>query len=118
MKVKDLIERLSGLDAEAEVHFSYNYGDHWRTKVAPTVDLVEEGIVEYSDYHRMDKLVDDEDCYDDDSGDFKEGFRQVVVLGQYCKARLTQPVEYLISNQEVGSSNLSTGTKYKVVYET
>jgi len=81
MKVKDLIEQLGYMDAEAEVHFSYNYGDHWRTQVAPTVDSVEEGVVEYSVYHSMDKMVDDEDCYDEETGDYKADVRKVVVLG-------------------------------------
>ena len=81
MRVKDLIEQLGYMDQDAEVHFSYNYGDHWHTKVAPTVDEVFEGVVERSDYHRMDKLVDDEDSYDEDTGDYKESVRRVVVLG-------------------------------------
>ena len=81
MKVKDLIEQLGFQDPEAEVHFSYNYGDHWRTQVAPTVDSVEEGVVEYSGYHSMDKMVDDEDCYDEETGDYLETVRRVVVLG-------------------------------------
>ena len=81
MKVKDLIEQLSYMNAEAEVHFSYGYGDHWRTQVAPTVDSVEEGVVEWSGYHSMDKMVDEEDCYDEETGGYKEGVRPVVVLG-------------------------------------
>jgi hypothetical protein len=79
MKVKDLIEQLGYMDAEAEVHFSYNYGDHWRTEVAPTVDSVSEGLVKYSDYHSMDKLMDENDMYEEE-GDY-EGTRRVVVLG-------------------------------------
>ena len=81
MQVKELIEMLGYMDQEAEVHFAYNYGDHWRTQVAPKVDNVEQGVVEYSAYHSMDKMVDDEDCYDEDTGDYKEGVRKVVVLG-------------------------------------
>lgn len=81
MKVSELIERLGYMDADAEVHFSYCYGDHWRTEVAPRVDSIQEGVVEYSDYHRMDKMVtDEEDCYDDETGDYKEDVRRVVVL--------------------------------------
>jgi hypothetical protein len=80
MKVSELIEQLGYMDADAEVHFSYNYGDHWRTQVAPTVGGVEEGVVEYSSYHSMHKIVDDEDCYDEDTGDHKESLRRVVVL--------------------------------------
>jgi hypothetical protein len=69
------------MDAEAEVHFAYNYGDHWRTEVAPKISTVDEGVVEFSDYHRMDKMVDDEDCYDEETGDYKTDVRRVVVLG-------------------------------------
>jgi hypothetical protein len=81
MKVAELIEQLQDMNPNAEVHFSYNYGDHWRTHVAPTVDTVEEGIVEYSDYHSMDKMVDHEDVYDEETGDYIEGVRRVVVIG-------------------------------------
>ena len=77
MKVKDLIEQLGYMDAEAEVHFSYGYGDHWRTTVAPTVDSVEVGMVQYSDYHRMDKVVEHD--YDDDVREAKG--KEVVLLG-------------------------------------
>jgi hypothetical protein len=81
MTVQELIEQLGYMDKDAEVHFSYNYGDHWRTRVAPRVDEVFEGVVERSDYHRMDKLVDDEDCYDEDTGDYKKDVRRVVIIG-------------------------------------
>ena len=81
MNVKDLIEQLSYLDQEAEVHFSYGYGDHWRTEVAPAVSNIREGVVEYSEYHRMDKMVDDDDCFDEETGDYKTDVRKVVVLG-------------------------------------
>jgi len=80
MKVSELIEQLECMDKDAEVHFSYCYGDHWRTEVAPKVERVHQGIVEFSDYHRMDKLVEDEDCYDEDTGDYKADVRKVVVL--------------------------------------
>jgi hypothetical protein len=81
MKVAELIELLSRHSPDAEVHFSYGYGDHWRTEVAPAVSSVADGVVEYSDYHQMDKMVDDEDCYDEDTGDYKEDVRKVVVIG-------------------------------------
>jgi len=81
MKVSQLIEQLGYMDQDAEVHYAYNYGDHWRTEVAPAVGRVDEGIVEFSDYHRMDKIVNDEDYYDEETGDYKESVRRVVVLG-------------------------------------
>ena len=81
MTVSELMEQLKYLDPNTEVHFSYNYGDHWRTEVAPKVSSVSEGVVEFSDYHRMDKLVtDEEDCYDEETGDYKADVRKVVVL--------------------------------------
>jgi len=83
MQVFQLIEQLMDLDPNAEVHFSYNYGDHWRTEVAPKVDRVDEGAVVYSEYHRMDKMVENE--YDDefvteDGEVVDETLRRVVVL--------------------------------------
>ena len=77
MTVQDLIEQLGYMDKDAEVHFSYNYGDHWRTQVAPTVDSVEPGFVKYSDYHRMHKVVEPD--YDDEDGEV-EG-KLVVIIG-------------------------------------
>lgn len=76
MKVSELIELLQSENPEAEVHFSYNYGDHWRTQVAPTVDRVDVGYVKYSSYHSMDKIVEPD--YDDEEGEV-EG-NEVVVL--------------------------------------
>jgi hypothetical protein len=80
MKVQELIEQLRFMNPEAEVHFSYNYGDHWRTHVAPKVRQVFEGAVEFSDYHHMDRLVEDEDdAYDENTGKYKT-VRRVVVI--------------------------------------
>lgn len=67
MTVDELIAELKQMDPNAEVHFAYNYGDHWRTQVAPKVDSVELGNVKYSDYHRMPKVVE----YDDDDDEYE-----------------------------------------------
>lgn len=81
MKVSELIEQLQYMDQDAEVHFAYNYGDHWRTEVAPAVRAVSEGVVEYSDYHRMDKVAEDyEDFIDEETGDYKKDVRRVVII--------------------------------------
>jgi hypothetical protein len=83
MLVRDLIELLEGYEADMEVHFAYNYGDHWRTEVAPRVSGVREGVVEYSDYHRMDKIAtieEDYDLYDENTGETETKVRRVVVL--------------------------------------
>jgi hypothetical protein len=83
MKVADLILELQDMNPEADVHFAYNYGDHWRTEVAPKVSRVDEGVVEYSEYHSMDRLVtleEDYDVLDEDTGEHKTETRKVVVL--------------------------------------
>ena len=67
MRVQDLIEELKFMPQDAEVHFSYNYGDHWRTQVAPKVGSIELGSVEYSEYHRMPKVQEPD--YDDEDAD-------------------------------------------------
>jgi hypothetical protein len=77
MKVKDLIEQLGYMDAEMEVHFEYGYGDHWRTTVAPKVSTIEVGLVQYSDYHRMDKVVEQD--YEDEEDEPKG--KEVVLIG-------------------------------------
>ena len=81
LTVKDLIELLQMEDQDAYVHFSYNYGDHWRTQVAPVVVSVEEGFVQESAYHNMDKVVDENDVYDEETGDTADDVRRVVIIG-------------------------------------
>jgi hypothetical protein len=58
--VRELIEQLENFDPETQVLFAYNYGDYWRTEVAEEIREVEMISVEYSDYHQMQKIVDDE----------------------------------------------------------
>lgn len=65
MTVQELIEQLQGFDPQTEVHFAYNYGDHWRTMVAPQVGSVEELYVKHSSYHGMPALADDDELRDD-----------------------------------------------------
>ena len=78
MLVRDLIELLEGYDADMEVHFAYGYGDHWRTQVAPKVSQVFEGVVQFSEYHRMDKLASED--YDDEDEAEVENQRRVVII--------------------------------------
>jgi hypothetical protein len=80
MKVQDLIEELSNHDPNAEVHFSYNYGDHWRTIVAPAVTSVSKSKVTYSDYHQMDALTTVDEDEDDNGIEPSDTDRLVVVL--------------------------------------
>ena len=61
MTVQELIKSLEDFDPNMEVKFAYNFGDYWRTQVANNLSDVDEGMVKYSSYHRMDKVVDDEE---------------------------------------------------------
>ena len=61
MTVAELIEYLEEQDQTLEVKFSYNSGDYWRTQLAKDIEEVETGLVEYSDYHRLDKVVDNDE---------------------------------------------------------
>ena len=83
MKVRELIEILEEYDPEMEVHITYGYGDYWNSQVAPKVGYVEEGKVEYSEYHRMDKLVEERYDYEDEEQEQEpeETLRQVLVIG-------------------------------------
>lgn len=86
MTVNELIEQLQAMQSngngEMEVQFAYNYGDYWRTQVAATIDTVDTAQVKYSDYHSMDKVVDQE-RFDEDDGEVvvAEDTRTVVMLG-------------------------------------
>ncbi len=75
--VKELIELLKGFDDNLPVHFGYNYGDHWRTQVAPGVDNAEEVYVEHSEYHQMPKVIDEDDK---GYGNEKKGQTRVLLL--------------------------------------
>jgi hypothetical protein len=80
LTVRELIEQLEYMDKDAYVHFSYNYGDHWRTTVAPVVCSVNEGFVVESAYHNMDKVVDEDKVYDEETGDIDPDVRRVVII--------------------------------------
>jgi len=76
MKVSELIELLSDMDQDADVHFCYDYNDYWRTTVAPKVGQVFEADIAYSEYHRMPILVEYAGDLDEDAT-----LNNVVVIG-------------------------------------
>ena len=61
MTVNELKELLDQFDGDMEVHFSYSYGDRWGTKVTSKIKDVDETMIDYSSYHGMTKVSDDED---------------------------------------------------------
>ena len=79
MQVYQLIEQLEYLDPNDEVYFSYDIGDYWNTQVASTVDRVSMGVIKYSAYHNMDKLLDETKMHEDEGA--WPGTRSVVVIG-------------------------------------
>jgi hypothetical protein len=68
MTVKELIELLENENKEEDVYFSYNYGDHCNTTVAQEVSDVEKLTIVYSEYHRMHRLVDEDEDGERDRG--------------------------------------------------
>lgn len=82
MTLNQLIEQLQELQGEghgdSDVMFSYNYGDHWRTTVAATVDAAEPTMVAYSDYHQMHRVLAVGD--EDEPQDTPRGAREVIVI--------------------------------------
>lgn len=83
MTVTELRELLAEFEAAGKgdmpVKFEYNYGDHWRTHVAQDANMCEEASVTYSDYHRMDKVVDSNDYEEDFHSTTKN--RKVILIG-------------------------------------
>jgi hypothetical protein len=83
MNVQELHDRMAELiaggHAQVEVKFAYNYGDYWRTSVAASIDQIGEGTVTYSDYHSMDKVLDD-DRDNDEATRPHDGGRTVIIL--------------------------------------
>ncbi|MEE1030298.1 MAG: hypothetical protein UIC65_04725 [Alphaproteobacteria bacterium] len=78
MTVQELIEELSLYPDDMEVEFAYNYGDYWRTTVCKEIKNIDTGYVEYSAYHRMNKLLDNDDEEDDEEE--TETKREVLLL--------------------------------------
>jgi hypothetical protein len=77
MKVKQLIEILKAHDPEDEVHIGYNYGDYWRTQVAPEVKHVNYLPVKHSGYHNMPKV---HELYDDESDEPNDNYDHMAVV--------------------------------------
>jgi hypothetical protein len=83
MTVGELIEQLKSFPKDKEVLFTYNYGDHWRTEVAQEIRSVEVGYVRHSDYHHMDKVLDQDVDPEDETKihpSDDEDAREVVLL--------------------------------------
>lgn len=65
MTKRELIEALKNFPDDMPVHFVYNYGDHWQTRVAAEVADVQSEKIKYSNYHSMDRLATDEEIEQD-----------------------------------------------------
>lgn len=82
MTVSELISELSFYPDDMEVEFAYNYGDYWGTTVCKKIKDVDKGLVEYSDYHRMDKLVKEDEDIDEDEEEIEtsDNRKEVLIL--------------------------------------
>lgn len=73
MKPSELIELLKpfvdeeNTDNELDILFGYDYGDHWHTTVAASITDVLETNVKYSNYHNMNKVVDNEEADEEET---------------------------------------------------
>ena len=84
--VNELIEILQQAAAQGHgdlnVMASYNYGDYWHTTVAISLDEFEVKSVQHSAYHEMDKVLDEDEVYEEDgTRKADEEIRDVVMLG-------------------------------------
>ena len=77
MTVAELIEELQSFDDDMKVQFAYNYGDYWRTTVCKNITDIDTGYVEYSECHRMNKLIDE---YEDDLTDEDISTKEQVLI--------------------------------------
>lgn len=80
MTVAELIEQLKEMNQDAEVHFAYGSGDHWRTVVTEEVRSADIGYVKYSDYHRKSKMITEHDDIYLDDGSRDEDVKEVIIL--------------------------------------
>lgn len=58
MTVSELINELSLFNDDMEVKFAYPSNDYWNTTLCDVISNVDIAGVEYSQYHRKDKLLD------------------------------------------------------------
>lgn len=58
LTVGELIDELLDFDPDLPVLFGYDYGDHWHTMVAQSIDSINEEAVKHSDYHNMNIVID------------------------------------------------------------
>lgn len=71
MTVGELREALNGYDENTPVMVPYPSGDYWHTQLAGNVSgfRINEGLVQWSEYHREWKIIeaDEEDDKDEES---------------------------------------------------
>jgi hypothetical protein len=61
LTVGALIDELKNFDRATPVVFAYDYGDHWRTEVASTIETADSEEIRWSDYHSMPVTVGDDE---------------------------------------------------------
>ncbi len=68
MTVLELIQELQQIRVEngddVEVKFAYPSGDYWKTVVCTQIDSVQMLAVKHSEYHDMDRLMEEEELID------------------------------------------------------
>lgn len=78
MKVSELIAALQEyFEPDEEVFFTYDSHDYWGSVLASSVEIVEHGHIQWSDYHQTYQALDENHPnYDEE----KKGHREVVII--------------------------------------
>jgi hypothetical protein len=80
LTVRELIHMLEYEDEDALVYFSYPSGDYWKTMIAEPVSEVNTEKIEFSEYHRSYKVLDQNRIETDDDAEAWNSARDGVVL--------------------------------------
>ena len=60
--VAELRAELRDYPDDTIVVFAYTYPDHWHTEVVEEVASVDEGVIEWSEYHSKFKTLDEDEA--------------------------------------------------------
>ena len=81
MTVSELIAELKFMPEDAEIQVAYESSDYWRTRICnKIVDVEDNVVIEKSDYHRCDKISQEEYQEMDQEDLDQEVHRKIVII--------------------------------------
>ena len=78
LTVGELIAQLEMFNPSTPIVKARPSGDYWHTTIAGEVDCQELGVIQWSEYHRAFKVVQDEGGYPPE--ELEDGQHQVVII--------------------------------------